>query len=77
MKIKTITQSDPLFLKTAYKYDHLIDLQNHERFIDSGEAFMRYDQGIWKIYRMTRDRMPILLGRFTTLHTAVYRARLV
>ena len=74
MKIKTITQSDPLFLKTAYKYDHMIDLQNHERFIDCGEAFMRYDKGTWKIYRMPRDRIPILLGRYPSLHTAAFHA---
>ena len=75
MKIKTITQHDPAFLKTAYKHDHLIDLQNHEGFVDDGEVFIRYDN-VWKIYRMTKERIPQLLGKFKTLHTAVYRARM-
>ena len=76
MRIKTITQRDPNFLKLTYKHDHLIDLQNHEGFIDVGEKFLRYDQGIWKVYLMPSDRIPRLYGRFKTLHTAVYKARL-
>ena len=75
MKIKTITQRDPIFLKTAYKHDHLIDLMNHEGFVDEGERFLRYDQGLWKLYKMTADRAPRLYGRFKTLHTAVFKAR--
>lgn len=76
MKVKTITQSDPTFLKIAYANDHLIDLQNHERFVNTGEKFMRYDNGIWKVYKMTPDRIPRLYGKFKTLHTAIYRASL-
>ena len=75
MRVKTITQSDPAFLKTAYAHDHLIDLQNHEGFIKTGERFLRYQDGLWKVYMMTTDRIPRLYGRFKTLHTAVFRAR--
>jgi hypothetical protein len=75
LKIKTITQSDPTFLKTAYAHDHLIDLMNHERFINDGEMFLQYERGAWKIYKMPKDQIPKLLGRYKTLHSAVYKVR--
>lgn len=77
MKIKTITNRDPKFLKDAYKHDHLIDLMNHESFIDDGEKFLRYEDGIWKLFKMPKDRFPRLYGRFKTLHSAVYNARIL
>ena len=76
MKVKAITQRDPEFLKTTYKYDNLVDLQNDERFIKIGEKFLRYKDGLWMVYKMNKERIPRLCGKFKTLHTAVYRARL-
>ena len=74
-KIKTITNRNPMFLKTAYKYHDIVDLQNDERFICVGEKYISYD-GSWKVYKMTKDRVPRLCGRFPILHSAVFRARL-
>jgi len=73
--IKTITNRDPVFLKTAYKYDNLVNLQNDERFIGVGEKYISYD-GSWIVYKMTKGRIPRLCGRFDSLHRAVFRARL-
>lgn len=73
--IKTITNRDPMFLKTAYKYDSLVNLQNDERFISVGEKYISYN-GHWNVYKMTKGRTPRLCGRFDSLHRAVYRARL-
>jgi hypothetical protein len=73
--IKTITNRDPVFLKTAYKYDNLVNLQNDERFIGVGEKYISYD-GSWTVYKMTKGRIPRLCGRFDSLHRAVFRARL-
>lgn len=73
--IKTITNRDPMFLKTAYKYDSLVNLQNDERFISVGEKYISYN-GHWNVYKMTKGRLPRLCGRFDSLHRAVYRARL-
>ena len=42
--VKAITQSDPTFLKTVYKHDSLVDLVNHERFVDIGERYIVYNQ---------------------------------
>ena len=74
-QIKTITNRDPMFLKTAYKYDNLVNLQNDERFISVGEKYISYN-GSWNVYKMTKGRLPRLCGRFDSLHRAVYRARL-
>ena len=74
-KIKTITNRDPMFLKTAYKYDNLVNLQNDERFIYVGEKYITYN-GTWNVYKMTKGRLPRLCGRFDSLHRAVFRARL-
>lgn len=75
-KIKTITNRDPMFLKTAYKYDNLVDLQNDERFICVGEKYISYCDGSWDVYKMTKGRVPRLCGRFKLLPRAVFRSRL-
>jgi hypothetical protein len=74
-KIKTITNRNPMFLQTAYKYDEIVNLQNDERFICVGEKYIAFD-GEWKVYKMTKDRVPRLCGRFASLPRAVFRARL-
>ena len=53
-KVKTLTQRNPIFLQTAYKYDHLIDLQNDDRFIESGELD-RHIKGAREIYRKRKE----------------------
>lgn len=77
-KVKTITQRNPTFLQTAYKYDHLIDLQNDDRFIESGERYITYDadQKVWRVYKMPRDRDKPrrLSGNFDHLMSAVFCA---
>ncbi len=74
-KIKTITNRNPMFLQTAYKYDEIVNLQNDERFISVGEKYIAYD-GEWNVYKMTKGRVPRLCGRFASLPRAVFRARL-
>ena len=74
-KIKTITNRNPMFLQTAYKYDEIVNLQNDERFICVGEKYIAFD-GEWNVYKMTKGRVPRLCGRFASLPRAVFRARL-
>jgi hypothetical protein len=74
-KIKTITNRNPMFLQTAYKYDEIVNLQNDERFICVGEKYIAFD-GEWKVFKMTKGRVPRLCGRFASLPRAVFRARL-
>ena len=77
-KVKTLTKRNPIFLQTAYKYDHLIDLQNDDRFIKSGERFITYnaERKIWSVYRMPKDREKPrrLSGNYDNLISAVYCA---
>ena len=77
-KVKTITQRNPIFLKTAYKYDHLIDLQNDDRFIEAGERFITYDaeRKVWRVYKMPKDRDKPrrLSGAFDNVISAVFCA---
>jgi hypothetical protein len=74
--IKTITQRNPNFLKQAYKYGHLIDLQNDERFISPSEKFIVYypQEDVWTVYKMTKDRKRSLGGRFKHVIDAVFHA---
>ena len=74
--VKTITNRDPVFLKTVYKFDLLVNLQNDDRFINNGEKFIQYTNTNWEVYRMNKERIPRLCGRFNSLHRAVFRARL-
>ena len=74
--VKVVTDRDPNFLKTAYRYGHLVDLQNDERFIDANERFIRYNGGIWELYRMGKDRKRRIVGRYHKLTRAYFHAHL-
>jgi hypothetical protein len=75
-KIKAITQSDPTFLKTAYHYDNLVNLVNHERFVNPAEKYIAYDNKGWAVYRMGRDRVPRYCGKYQNIIQAVRVARI-
>jgi hypothetical protein len=70
-KIKTITQSDPTFLKTTYYYDNLVNLVNHERFVNPAEKYIIYQAKAWAVYRMGRDRVPRYCGKYDNIIQAV------
>lgn len=72
-RIKCITNRHPRFLKAAYEHDVLIDLQNDERFIKTGEPFIRWDAGRWYLYRM--DDTPIFCGVYNEIRRAVFFGR--
>lgn len=74
-KVKTITQSDPTFLKTVYKYDALVDLVNHDRFVGKGERYIVYRSKLWRVYKMGADREPRLCGYYPNFHQAVATAQ--
>lgn len=76
IKIKAITDHRPDFLKAAYKYDNLIDLMNHERFIKAGERYIKYSPDAWKVYKMGKNRVPRYCGAYDSITRAVFYARL-
>ena len=76
VKVKAITDHRPTFLKTVYKYDNLIELMNHERFIDVGEKYIKYSPESWKVYKMDKSRVPRYCGSYETITRAIFYARL-
>lgn len=70
--IPVITNRDPAFLKQTY--DHpLIQLTDHERHIKAGSLYITWD-GLWRIWKMTPERVPVPRGRFKTLNSAIFAA---
>ena len=72
--IKAITCRDPEFLKTTYKHDAIITLVNHEGEIKDNENYIKYD-GLWRVYRMGRDRVPRSRGKYQSIFGAIFKAR--
>lgn len=76
MKVKAITHHAPEFLKAAYKYDSLIDLMNHERFINIGEGYITYTPKGFRVNKMGKNRVPRYCGVYPTITRAAFYARL-
>jgi hypothetical protein len=64
---------DPVFLKTVWPCRD-ITLIDDERHIQSGSKYIDFD-GRWRVYRMTKERVPIPLGAFQSLSAAIFQAR--
>ena len=73
MKITAVTHHSPEFLKAAYAHP-LVDLTDHERHIRSGHHYLTWD-GLWRVWKMTPERVPIPQGRFPTLNAAIAAAK--
>lgn len=73
--VTAVTHHNPAFLKAAYAAD--LDLTDHERHIKAGAKYITWqgDDAPWRVWRMTKERVPIPLGRFTTIAGAIYTAR--
>jgi len=75
-KVQAITQHDPVFLKTTYPLDSMIELLNHERFVKSGTKYITYEYKQWFVRKMGKDRKPRLCGHYTNVHAAIRVCRL-
>ena len=74
LKVKTITNRAPAFLKEAYRNDDLLDLHNDERFINPGEKYLTWNAGLWRVMRMTPGKVGVYIGGSPILHRAIYLA---
>jgi len=74
--IKTIKTHDHEFLETIGEYPMLVEVHPDQSTIKPHEKFLTFVNGNWNVLRMTKDRGTRLCGRFTSLHKAVFRARL-
>lgn len=70
--LTAICNPDPTFLKAVYSAP--IKLIDHERHIRSGTKYITFD-GRWRVWRMTRERVPIPQGAFPDLAGAIYMVR--
>jgi hypothetical protein len=76
-KVKAITHHAPDFLKQAYKHGNIIDLMNHERFINEGETYITYaPPKAFRVYKMGQNRVPRYCGQYDTIMRAAFHARL-
>jgi hypothetical protein len=75
-KVQAITHHDPVFLKTTYPLDSMIELLNHERFVKSGTKYITYEYKQWFVRKMGKDRKPRLCGHYTNVHAAIRVCRL-
>lgn len=74
--VPAVTHHAPEFLKAAYRPD--IDLVDHVRHVMPGARYITWEDNHewkWRVWRMTRERVPIPLGRFQTIGAAIYTAR--
>ena len=70
--LMAICNRDPVFLKAVYPLP--IKLIDHERHIPAGRKYITYE-GRWRVWRMTRERVPIPQGSFPDLAGAIYMVR--
>lgn len=74
--VLVLTHHAPAFLKAAYRPD--TDLIDHERHIPARARFVSWEADHdrpWRVWRMTRERVPIPLGRFPDIGAALCAAR--
>jgi len=69
--MKTITDHRPAFLKEAYKWKN-VELIPHDGWVQPLEKFIRWDGKSWRVYTMTIERVPRLLGIYPTCASALH-----
>lgn len=72
--MRTITNRHHAFLKAAYKAD--LPLVDCEAQIGPGEVYMTWDaSGNWKLWKMSKERVPIPRGKFPDINSALFFGR--
>ena len=70
--LMAIDNRSPAFLKAVYPLP--IKLIDHERHIPAGKKYITFD-GRWRVWRMTKEGVPIPNGAYPDLAGAIYMAR--
>ena len=73
-RVIALSHHNPHYLKATYA-NAFIDHVDHEDRIKSGRKFISWDDG-YRVWKMTPERVPIPIGRFPDLGSAIYRARI-
>lgn len=74
MRVIALAHNDPRYLKETYRHP-LIDHVDSERHIKAGERYIAWDNG-YRVWKMTRHRVPIPIGRFRSIHEAISQTSL-
>jgi hypothetical protein len=74
VRTKAITHHHHNFLKAAYKYDNIIDLVNHERFLRTGERYIKFEPPKRFIVMIMQD-IPRRVRIFDNIISAIFCAR--
>jgi len=70
--IYAITDKTPEYLKAIYPAP--VELVNTLQEIPPGSTFIQWERG-FKVCKQTREKIPIPLGRFSSLNEALFHAR--
>lgn len=70
--IYAITDRSPEYLKAIYPAP--VELVNTVQEVPAGVNFIQWERG-FKVYKQTREKIPIPLGRFSNVNEALFRAR--
>jgi hypothetical protein len=70
--VYTLTHRSPVFLKAVYPRPDIV-LVDDERHIPIGN-YVTFDDR-WRVWKMTRQRVPIPLGAFHSIESALFIAR--
>ena len=69
MRVMALSNHDPRYLKETYKHP-LVDHVDDVRHIPAGTRYISWDGG-YRVWRMTRQRIPVPVGRFRSIHEAI------
>jgi len=70
--IYAITDKTPEYLKAIYPAP--VELVNTLQEIPAGVNFIQWERG-FKVCKQTRGKVPIPIGRFSSVNEALFRAR--
>lgn len=76
MTVHALTHHAPEFLREAYRLNLI--LVDHERHLPGGIKYLTYEPGQilpWRVWRMTRQRVPIPIGACYSIGEGIYNAR--
>jgi hypothetical protein len=73
-QIKALLSTDPMFLQAVHQYPNLVELKLGADQVGIDEKYIVFTN-TWDVYKMCKGRLPRICGRYKTLHSAVFKAR--
>lgn len=73
-RVIALAHHDPRYLQETYKHPQ-IDHVDHERHIPAGRRYISWDGG-YRVWKMTLWRKAIPIGKFRSIHEAIFHTSL-